>query len=62
MNPPHSVAKDGWILGVVGPYTENSLPYELPEATFSRLSSKFGEISPREETEWVHQNIFLAKS
>ncbi len=58
---PHWAAKDGWMLGVVGPYFEDSKPYDFPAATFSRCSSKFGEIEPKEEAKWVHKNIALKR-
>ncbi len=58
---PHWAAKDGWMLGVVGPYFEDSKPYDFPAATFSRCSSKFGEIEPEEEAKWVHENIALKR-
>jgi hypothetical protein len=60
-NEPHWAAKDGWMLGVVGPYFEDSKPYDFPTATFSRCSSKVGEIKPKEEAKWVHENIALKR-
>jgi hypothetical protein len=59
VNGPHWAAKDGWILGVAGPYFDNSKPYDLPSATFSRFSSKLGTIEPDDEAKWVHQNLVL---
>jgi len=56
-HPPHWAADEDWLLGVVGPYLENSNPTDFPNGTFSRLSSQFGKTSPQEEAEWVHQNI-----
>ena len=46
INEPHWAAKEGWILGVVGTYFDDSKPFDFPKATFSRFSSKFGEIAP----------------
>ncbi|AFU67854.1 hypothetical protein P700755_000875 [Psychroflexus torquis ATCC 700755] len=60
-NEPHWAAKDGWMLGVVGPYFEDSKPYDFPAATFSRCSSRVGEIEPEEEAKWVHENIALKR-
>ena len=57
VNEPHWAAKDGWILGVVGPYFDNSEPYDRPQATFSRVSSTTDKTSPEEEARWVHENI-----
>ncbi|WP_165748736.1 hypothetical protein [Cellulophaga sp. Z1A5H] len=59
---PHWAAKNGWMLGVVGPYFENSKPYDFPAATFSRCSSKFGEIEPKDEAKWVHENSALKRA
>jgi len=59
VNEPHWAAKDGWILGVVGPYFDDSKPYDFPGATFSRFSTLAGSITPREEARWVHENIAL---
>lgn len=56
-NEPHWAAKDGWLLGVVGPYFDDSKPYDFPSATFSRFSSKLGTISPEDEVKWVHENL-----
>ncbi len=55
---PHWAAKDGWMIGVVGPYFTNSKPYDWPAGTFSRLS-KITEVTPEEEVEWVHKNIYM---
>ncbi|MFC7668563.1 hypothetical protein ACFQT0_15210 [Hymenobacter humi] len=61
MNEPHWAAKDGWILGVVGPYFDDSKPYDIPQATFSRTSSKLDEVTPYEEAKWVHENISMQR-
>ena len=55
---PHWAAKDGWTLGVVGPYFSHSSPFDFPSATFSR-GSKFGMIAPKDEALWVHEHIAL---
>lgn len=57
VNEPHWAAKDGWMLGVVGPYYDESRPYDFPQATFSRVSSTIDKVSPEEEARWVHENI-----
>jgi hypothetical protein len=54
---PHWAAKDGWMIGVVGPYFSDSKPYDWTTGTFSRLS-KVKEITPEKEVEWTHKNIF----
>ncbi|MGB4772678.1 MAG: hypothetical protein WBP58_14520 [Chitinophagaceae bacterium] len=58
MNEPHWAAKNGWMLGVVGPYFDDSKPYDFPSATFSRIGSTE---NPDEEAKWVHENISLKR-
>lgn len=60
-NKPHWAAENGWMLGVVGPYFDDSKPYDFPSATFSRCSSKVEEIEPKDEAKWVHENIALKR-
>ncbi len=55
---PHWAAKDGWMLGVVGPYFDNSEPYDFATATYSRFK-RLATISPEKEAKWVHENIEL---
>lgn len=40
VNEPNEAAARGWMLGVVGPYTNQSKPYDNPPATFSRLKNE----------------------
>lgn len=61
VNEPHWAAKDGWILGVVGPYFDDSKPYDFPQATFSRVSSTIDKVTPDEEAKWVHENISMRR-
>lgn len=58
---PHWAAKHGWMLGVVGPYFNDSKPYDGAGATFSRCSSKWGKVDPKDEARWVHENIALKR-
>lgn len=58
---PHWAAKEGWMLGVVGPYFEDSKPYDFPSATFSRINSTIDKITPEEEVKWVHENISMKR-
>ena len=61
VNEPHLAAKNGWELGVVGPYFDDSQPYEnFPSSTFSRGGS-MEKISPEMEVKWVHENITLKR-
>ncbi len=59
INEPHWAAKDGWTLGVVGPYFDDSQPYDFPKATFSRGNCPYKNITPEEEAKWVHENLVL---
>jgi hypothetical protein len=54
---PHWAAKDGWMIGVVGPYFKNSMPYDWTTGTFSKFS-KVKETTPEKEVEWAHKNVF----
>lgn len=58
---PHWASKNGWMIGVVGPYFKDSKPYDFPVATFSRCSSKIGEVKPKDEVLWVHENIAMKR-
>ncbi|HEY8969940.1 MAG TPA: hypothetical protein VIM64_12630 [Puia sp.] len=60
VNEPHWAAKDGWMLGVVGPFFDDSEPYHYAGATFSRMG-RMDKISPEEEARWVHENISLRR-
>ena len=61
VNEPHLAAKNGWELGVVGPYFDDSQPYEhFPSSTFSRGGS-MDKTSPEIEVKWVHENISLKR-
>lgn len=57
VNEPHWAAKNGWMLGVVGPYTDGSRPYEFPRSTFSRVTSTLDKVAPEDEARWVHEHI-----
>lgn len=61
VNEPNPAAKQGWMLGVVGPYFDDSKPYDFPQSTFSRISSTLEKVTPEEEVQWVHENISLRK-
>jgi len=54
---PHWAAKDGWMIGVVGPYFKNSEPYDWTIGTFSKFS-KVKESTPEKEVEWTHKNVY----
>lgn len=61
VNEPHWAAKNGWMLGVVGPFFDDSKPYDHPGATFSRTGSTVDKVSPDEEAKWVHENISMRR-
>jgi hypothetical protein len=61
VNEPHWAAKDGWMLGVVGPYFDDSKPYDHAGATFSRVTSTVDKVSPEEEAQWVHEHISMRR-
>lgn len=61
VNEPHWASKDGWCLGVVGPYFDDSKPYDFAHSTFSRIDSKFANITAEEEAKWVHENISMRR-
>ena len=54
---PHWASKNGWMLGVVGPYFKESKPYDWTSGTFSKFS-KESETTPEKEVEWAHKNVF----
>jgi hypothetical protein len=49
-------AKLDWMVGVCGPYDQQSLPFDPPRRVFSRFRSSTST-SPQEEAAWVHQHI-----
>ncbi|OXE98198.1 hypothetical protein BC749_12021 [Flavobacterium araucananum] len=58
---PHWASKVGWCLGVVGPYFDDSKPYDFAQATFSRIDSKLKNVTADEEAKWVHDNISMRR-
>jgi hypothetical protein len=53
---PRWAAALDWMMGIVGPYAERSMPYEVPKRVFSRFN-KVDSASPELEVRWVHENI-----
>jgi hypothetical protein len=53
---PPWAAKLSWMLGVAGPYSINTLPYDVPGRIFSRFNT-IDTISVEDEVKWVHENI-----
>ena len=61
VNVPHWAAKYGWMVGVSGPFFDDSKPYEgQGGATFSRMETE-GKISPDDEALWVHKHITMRR-
>jgi hypothetical protein len=58
---PHWATGNNWILGIVGPFFDDSKPYDFPSATFSRISSTVDTTTPEEEVVWVHKNIAIRR-
>ena len=56
-NEPHWAAKDGWMIGAVGPYFNDSYPYDWTTGTFSKFT-KLKETTPEKEVEWIHKNVY----
>ncbi len=47
----HWAAKDGWLLGLAGPFKGDVIPY-TQNAAFSRCGDKYGEVQPFELVDW----------
>jgi hypothetical protein len=48
----HWAAKDGWLLGVAGPFVEGDAPYSGLASSFSRTGDKDGITKPSELVDW----------
>jgi hypothetical protein len=48
----HWAHKDGWLLGLAGPFLEKDAPYSGPAGGFSRCGDKEGVIKPAELVDW----------
>lgn len=53
---PRWASKLNWMMGVAGPYSPTSLPYDVPKRIFSRFNT-VDSISAEDEVRWVHENI-----
>jgi hypothetical protein len=45
-------AKDGWLLGLVGPFADGDQPYLGPAGAFSRLNDRDGQVTPAQLIDW----------
>jgi hypothetical protein len=48
----HWAERNGWILGLAGPFFENDVPYSGLAGGFSRCGDKAGEVKPSELVDW----------
>lgn len=48
----HWACKDGWLVGLAGPYFEGDPPHVNCATAFSRCSDKYGETDPEELVDW----------
>jgi hypothetical protein len=48
----HWAHKDGWLLGLAGPFLDNDPPYTGPAGGFSRGSDKDGIVKPADLVDW----------
>jgi hypothetical protein len=53
---PQWAARNGWMIGVAGPYGKESPPYDAPRRIYSRFNS-METTSALNEVQWVHENI-----
>ena len=56
MNEPHSAAKDGWMVGISGPYFKGSPLYAWAPGTFSTFE-KYASKTPDEHVDWLHETM-----
>jgi hypothetical protein len=45
-------AGEDWLLGLAGPYVDNTPPYAGLAGAFSRCTDKYGEVQPGELVDW----------
>jgi hypothetical protein len=48
------------MLGVVGPFIDDSEPYDSRASAFSRFCA-IDRFSPEEEVKWVHEKLHLGR-
>ena len=48
----HWAERNGWILGLAGPFLDGDVPYPNVAAGFSRCNDKFGEMNPADLVDW----------
>ena len=53
---PDWAARSSWMMGVAGPYHDESMPFDVPLRVYSRFNT-VDSVSPEVEACWVHDNI-----
>jgi hypothetical protein len=53
---PRWASKLSWMLGVCGPYNDQSSPFDIPQKIFSRFNQA-DLVDPEAEVQWVHEQI-----
>jgi hypothetical protein len=48
----HWAEKDGWLLGLAGPFIPGATPYTGAAGAFSRCGDKYGMIKPAALVDW----------
>jgi len=48
--------RNAWMMGVCGPYSRHSKPYDPPLRVYSRFNTT-DSITPEEEVRWIHKHI-----
>jgi hypothetical protein len=56
MNDPHWAAKDGWMVGISGPYAKHTGLYSWAPGTFSTFDS-YESKTPEEHVDWLHETM-----
>ena len=48
----HWAEKEGWLVGLSGPFFGDEKPYQGTAAAFSRFEDKYGDVKPAELVDW----------
>jgi hypothetical protein len=61
MLEPHWAAADGWMVGIAGPYLEDSRLYCWAPGTFSTFE-KYDSKTPGEHVDWLHEMMIKKRA
>jgi hypothetical protein len=61
MLEPHWAAADGWMVGISGPYLEDSPLYNWAPGTFSTFE-KYDSKTPDEHVDWLHETMIKKRA